>query len=330
LIAGPSGSGKSTAATSFLERLTEHRYQFCIIDPEGDYENLAGALTLGDSRHGPTVEAILQVLTRTDQNAVVNLVGMPLADRPPFFLKLLPRILELRARIGHPHWLVVDEAHHLLPTSWAHGPGMLPKDLNRTVYITVHPDQMARAALETVTKVVAVGGSPGQTIAKFCAARAEPAPQAAPDSQESGEVYIWSRGQRSGERVRLVRSEAEHHRHLRKYAEGELPPARSFYFRGPDNKLNLRAQNLILFMQLADGVDDATWIYHLKKGDYTRWFRDYIKDDALAQEAAALEHANLSPMESRAKLRATIEKAYTLPASAPLPMPGTDAAPIQQ
>src|SRR5207248_1459381 len=48
LITGPSGSGKSTAATSFLERLAEHGYQFCIIDPEGDYEAFAHAVTLGN------------------------------------------------------------------------------------------------------------------------------------------------------------------------------------------------------------------------------------------------------------------------------------------
>src|SRR5207247_1141920 len=47
LIAGPSGSGKSTAATSLLERLTEHAYQYCIIDPEGDYEGLPGPVALG-------------------------------------------------------------------------------------------------------------------------------------------------------------------------------------------------------------------------------------------------------------------------------------------
>ena len=47
LIAGPSGSGKSTAATSLLERLAEGHYQFCIVDPEGDYEGLEGTVTLG-------------------------------------------------------------------------------------------------------------------------------------------------------------------------------------------------------------------------------------------------------------------------------------------
>ena len=38
LVAGTSGSGKSTLATGLLERLAEQDYQFCIVDPEGDYE----------------------------------------------------------------------------------------------------------------------------------------------------------------------------------------------------------------------------------------------------------------------------------------------------
>ena len=46
--------------------------------------------------------------------------------------------------------------------------------------------------------------------------------------------------------------------------EGELPPERSFYFKGPERKLNLRARNLIQFLQLAEGIDVDTWTFHLK------------------------------------------------------------------
>jgi hypothetical protein len=112
----------------------------------------------------------------------------------------------------------------------------------------------------------------------------------------------------------------------RKYAEGELPPERSFYFRGPEGKLNLRAQNLFLFLQLADGVDDETWTHHLKQGDYSLWFRERIKNEDLAAEAEEVERREgITPRESRELIRQAIERHYTLPASAPLPMPGTDA-----
>ncbi|MBV8887023.1 MAG: hypothetical protein JO235_23930 [Chroococcidiopsidaceae cyanobacterium CP_BM_RX_35] len=88
------------------------------------------------------------------------------------------------------------------------------------------------------------------------------------------------------------------------------------YFRGPNGKLNLRAQNLILFTQLAQGVDDETWLYHLRQGDYSRWFRSAIKDEELANEAAQIERraTNTSAAESRDSIKAAIEQRYTLPA----------------
>jgi hypothetical protein len=41
-------------------------------------------------------------------------------------------------------------------------------------------------------------------------------------------------------------------------------------------------------LQLADGVHDETWIFHLKRGDYSSWFDRIIKDNDLAEEARAM------------------------------------------
>jgi HAD superfamily hydrolase (TIGR01484 family) len=328
LIAGPSGSGKSTVTTGFLEWLAERKYQFGVIDPEGDYEGLEGAVTLGNHQRGPGVEEVLQLLKGPEANVVVNLVGMPITERPPFFLTLLSRLQELRARTGRPHWLVVDEAHHLLPASWEPGPQVLPQGLDRLVLITVHPDQVAAAVLGTVTTVVAVGGAPEKTIGQLCEALGEKPPALTAGHLEPGEVLVWQRGEQAPPvRLHAVASRAERRRHSRKYAEGELPPDRSFYFQGPEGKLNLRAHNLFFFLQLAEGVDDGTWTYHLRRGDYSRWFRERIKDEDLAAEAARVEGlAGISPAEGRALIRAAVQQHYTLPASSPpLPMPGTDA-----
>ena len=110
----------------------------------------------------------------------------------------------------------------------------------------------------------------------------------------------------------VLRPDADRQRHRRKYAEGQLGPDKSFYFRGPDARLNLRAHNLQLFTQLAGGVDDETWLHHLRRQDYSRWFRDSIKDEALASDVAAIERQkDLSPAESRERVRAAIEERYT-------------------
>ena len=90
-------------------------------------------------------------------------------------------------------------------------------------------------------------------------------------------------------------------RHRRKYAEGELGE-HSFYFRGPDGELKLGLQSDDVF-RLAEGVDDGTWQHHLRAGDYSKWFPEQVKDDELADEAAAIEaDTGLGP-KSRAESR---------------------------
>jgi len=97
--------------------------------------------------------------------------------------------------------------------------------------------------------------------------------------------------------------------------EGELGKDKSFYFRGPEGKLNLRAQNLRIFIQLAEGVDDATWLHHLHQGDYAHWFRTIIQDTSLAEEASEIgKRRDLSARESRALVKTAIENRYTAPA----------------
>ena len=248
-------------------------------------------MVLGDPQRAPTVEEVLSLLETPDQNVVVNLLGIPLEHRPAFFDGLLPRLQELRARLGRPHWIVLDETHHLLPSTWDPPALTLPQELRGMLSITVHPESVAPAILTSVDLVLVVGESPDRTIRTFCEAVGEPPP--APTSLEklaSGEVLAWRR--REGAAPVLVRSEpprTERSRHSRKYAEGDLGPMRSFNFRGPEGKLNLRAQNLVTFLQLADGVDDETWTYHLKRKDYSKWFREGIKDDELGAEAERIE-----------------------------------------
>src|SRR5437763_15992588 len=120
-----------------------------------------------------------------------------------------------------------------------------------------------------------------------------------------GEGLAWfPKGEAAPLRLKTVRSSRERLRHVRQYAEGELSPQQSFFFRGPQSKLNLRAQNLRSFLQLAEGVDDETWMFHLRRGDFSSWFRTIIKDEELSREAAAIEcDDTASPADSRVRLR---------------------------
>jgi hydroxymethylpyrimidine pyrophosphatase-like HAD family hydrolase len=312
MIAGPSQSGKSTVTTGLVERLCEQGYQFCLVDPEGDYAEFEGAVSLGDAQHAPAVDEVLQVLADPAKNVSMNLLGVPLPDRPLFFTGLLPRLLEMRVKTGRPHWIVVDEAHHLLPSAWVPAPPV-PEKLQSMLLITMQPEHVAAAALEPVKLVLAVGREPQKIFAGFAHARKISPPNVAGEAElEPGEVLAWAVGEKwRPVRVRTERAKSDLKRHVRKYAEGELAPERSFYFRGPENKLNLRAYNLTLFSQLAEGVDEATWEFHLRRGDYSRWFRNKIKDPELAADAEQIERARLAPQESRERVLAAIQQRYT-------------------
>jgi hydroxymethylpyrimidine pyrophosphatase-like HAD family hydrolase len=313
LLAGTSGSGKSTFATGFLERLAERDYQFCIIDPEGDYDGFEEAVVLGDASRAPLVREVIELLGRPGRSCAVNLLAVGMENRPAFFDELFASLLELRAPTGRPHWIVIDETHHLLPSSWTPTPRTPAERPHGLMLITVHPDQVARVVLSSVDLIVAIGEAPAATLGTFAETLGEPAPPVAAEPLAAGEAIAWwRRPARDPFRFRSLPPRAERRRHLRKYAEGELGQDKSFYFRGPGGKLNLRAQNLQLFLQLADGVDDETWTYHLRQGDYSRWFREAIKDEPLADEVRQIEEAaGVSARESRARLRERVEQRYS-------------------
>jgi hydroxymethylpyrimidine pyrophosphatase-like HAD family hydrolase len=311
LVAGASASGKSSAVAGILEEFTEKGYQFCLIDPEGDFENFPGALPVGSPSEAPDSNVVAQALDST-QSLIVNLMAVRMSERPAAFAALLPKILEKRAQVGRPHCLVVDEAHHLLPPPWSPASDAIPQQLSGTILITVHPERVSPLALGFVDTVLATGADASQTLASFATISQISLPPKELPAPASGQALVWFA--RRGSAPMLVDSrlaKAERRRHRRNYAEGELSPEQSFYFRGPESKLNLRAHNLATFLQLADGVDDETWLFHLKRGDYSNWFGNTIKDAELAEAARQIEQKSDSS-DARATMREVLARRYTV------------------
>jgi energy-coupling factor transporter ATP-binding protein EcfA2 len=313
LVAGRSGSGKSTAVSGILEQLVERAYQFCLIDPEGDYDGFTDALSFGSAKEAPDAKAVVRALESPDESVVINLLGVSLDDRPSFLAGLLPHIQHLRNRTGRPHWLIVDEAHHLLPTSWSPVEGSLPRVLENTIFITVHPEQVAKPALQMVDVVLGIGESALTVFTSYAEHMQIQPPQYAGRTPKSGEALTWFvKTLQNPLLLTPVCGSRERVRHVRQYAEGELSPQQSFFFRGPQSKLNLRAQNLRSFLQLAEGVDDETWMFHLRRGDFSSWFKTIIKDEELAREAAEIERDEAaSPEDSRERIREAVDSRYT-------------------
>jgi HAD superfamily hydrolase (TIGR01484 family) len=318
LIAGSSGIGKSTLATALTERFVESKFQFCVFDPEGDYDGLEGAVRLGDGSSAPTKAQVLDLIAKADSNIVVNGLALRVNERPDFFADLLPGLTSFRRRTARPHWLVIDEAHHLLPKRRDDTRAILSLELPGAILITVHPEAISTDALRLVTAIIALGPKAKDVVQVFCHETGIGAPKAIP-TPKGARVLFWR--PQAGKRVKTVKviePRQSLKRHSRKYAEGQLDEAGSFYFHGPDNAMNLRAHNLMIFAQIAEGIDDKTWEFHLHAGDYSKWFRHQIRDKDLARETAeAEEDKTLSAEESRKRVLDAVRRRYTAPATAP-------------
>ncbi|HEX5931053.1 MAG TPA: HAD family hydrolase [Methyloceanibacter sp.] len=312
LVTGSSGGGKSTVVTALMEQMIDANLQFCVVDPEGDYAEFP-AVAVGDAKHEPRIPEVMDLLAKPDTSVVVNLLAIDPGERPRYLAGLLPELSKLRIETGRPHWIVLDEVHHCLPANWDPAPVSLPQELPAAIAVTVHPEEVAAEFLKMVTTVVGVGEQAKKMIETFCGARGE-ACGTFPERPDAKHGLVWT-ATGGVQAVALRRPKVRQKRHIRKYAQGELGEDRSFYFRGPQGALNLRAQNLAIFLQLAEGVDDQTWMHHLRAGEYSQWFDQAIKDEELAAEARIVEQdETLSVTETRTQIKKLVENKYTAPA----------------
>ncbi len=223
LVAGPSGSGKSTLTAGLVERLIEQTYQVCIVDPEGDYGSLQDVINLGDRQNAASLNEVLSILEDPKVNLNLNLLGVELADRPEYFARLSASLRVLRTRTGRPHWIVLDEAHHLMPLEWGHRSDDLSSQLGETVLVTVHPEHLPPPVLMRVDVVIAVGPSPAATLQKYSDVTGRPLPWLESLKYRKDHAVIWFPKADDSEPPCQIATMPPRHdriRHRRKYAEG--------------------------------------------------------------------------------------------------------------
>jgi haloacid dehalogenase-like hydrolase len=106
---------------------------------------------------------------------------------------------------------------------------------------------------------------------------------------------------------------------MRGTEEQVFDEARSFWFRGPSGALNLRAQSLPIFLQIGAGVDEETWLHHLRAGDFSRWFEEVVRNPELAARVRRVEvDQTLDAAGSRDAIRELVEGAHHAKGERPL------------
>ena len=314
LLVGTSGGGKSTLTTAFLESLIAAKYQFCLIDPEGDYLDFPDTVIVGDAEHEPVTNEIITLLENPEQNVVVCLLSIALDKRPAFFNSLLHELIDLRNRKGHPHWLILDEANHMLPSETEPSFFNIPDNLKNFWLITTEPIRINSSITNLVDTLIVVGEKTTEKVKQYASIKSLSFGPFNEINLDKGEAIVWENGNKQSPVV-ISHSTPKQltKRHIKKYATGNMD-YNEFYFKGPEGKLNLRAYNVVVFMQLAEGVDNETWMFHLKRHDYSEWFKNALHDDELADQAQEIENKSNDPKQSKDEILKLIAQKYTAPA----------------
>jgi hydroxymethylpyrimidine pyrophosphatase-like HAD family hydrolase len=314
LLVGPSGSGKSTLATTITEEMVDRNFSFCVMDPEGDYYELQHAVCVGSAASSPNIHDAIRLQHEAAVNLVINSQALTLSERRHLFAVLIDETTRWREETGRPHWLVIDEAHEVMPADRPNERLELPRGAPNTIFITMYPENLAAVLLRQIDTVLAFGPDPASFLAPFAEITGRPLPACIP-SPGQGNLLWWQ--PRSAENPTVVKPRPPHQthqRHIGKYAMGDVGAWHSFYFRGSQGKHNLPARNLYEFIETSDFVDDATWLYHLQSGHYATWFRSVIRDEDLAKEADRIgQTADLAPRDSRRQIKRAIWRRYAAP-----------------
>ncbi|WP_180899841.1 HAD family hydrolase [Martelella soudanensis] len=311
LIIGSSGSGKSSFATLLIEQMATRRQQFCIVDPEGDYETMDDVYTIGSRGAAPSLDAARSLLSRDFADVIVNMSGVVFEGRSNCLARLLPGVLELKQRYSRPHWMIIDEAHHFAEESYH----SLASDVSASgmVFVTMSPEALPCAILHKVTAVISVGLAAPENLARL--ARCLHKEVSTLSAIQPGQALLWRPLEGKGVEMLTVSAPTKpHFRHGGKYAVGDVGHERGFHFdvAGPRRV----ACNLSQFLEIANDVDDRAWQQHLRNGDFTRWFEHVIRDEGLARASQEAASAEISPVASRQAIRQAILDRYKITAEA--------------
>lgn len=299
LIAGGSASGKSYLGGALAERLIGRGYSVIVLDAEGDHVGLralAGVSVFGCENGAPPVEHIAEVLRRTDGGVVVDLSECDVAARETLHRTLSHRLSGLRAEIGRPHWVVIDEAHQPLGrasgwewASYVAGTGHC--------LITYQPAAMSDSTI-AITDVVIVlpraelkQQDPSiEILMKFCRLAHGEAARLVSEVSPGEGLVVFADGTRVPRPFRVEDRATPHVRHWHKYATVDLPWERRFFFaRGPGETVGIVAANMSAFHhELRRGAAEVLR-FHCANHDFSRWIRDVLADDELADAVRPLE-----------------------------------------
>lgn len=295
LIVGRSGSGKSFLAGMMAEQLLGLGYSLCLVDPQGDYAplgDLRGILKLGGREPLPQTEQVGRFVEHRFGSVLLDLSLTDHATQDRYVPPLVAQLEAEREATGLPHWIFLDEAHHLRPPDG----GALPS--RGYCLVTYRPHELTEAMRESIDVILALPGGKRPEGEERC-----PLETLEEDwklnfgtwRHAAGDQALIARP-RLGPAVRAFRlgpRRTRHVRHWHKYFGGRLPPALHFVFRTESEERRHVGANIEEFHRILVVCGPEVIRYHASRRDLSRWLRQAIQDVALGRTVHDLEQAFL-------------------------------------
>src|SRR5579883_389393 len=188
--AAAAGAGRGIGRL-LLERLSAVGLQLGVVDPDGTHADPPGAAVVGRDGRAPSVEEVTALLEQHPRRSVVAVLHRVASNERWAWLRgLLGRVGPLRARWGRPHWIVVHDAHRVLPA-----PSALPPDrpalLGGIVLETPHPAGLPSAVLDDVDVVLAAPEFAEASLAGFARATGKSPPRLPAVCSGANRIVAW-------------------------------------------------------------------------------------------------------------------------------------------
>jgi len=297
VICGSSGAGKSYLAGLVLEELVELGYSVVVCDPEGDHHGL-GELrgvyaTGGDEARLADPADVVRLLRHGCSSVVADLSHLGPADQATYAARLACEVEAHRAAVGLPQWFALDEAHGPLGRN-AEARRLIDPAGQGYLLVTWQPTDLSADALAAVDAVVALGSPEPESQFVDLAAAVAGLPRsdiARLLTGPCGRAVLASRDHPHQAVAFTIGTRATPHlRHLHKYDQRGVEPARQFRFlAGTAAPTGAIAANLAELEAELGRCGDEVLRHHCPRGDFSRWVADVFLDQPLAAALRAAE-----------------------------------------
>jgi hydroxymethylpyrimidine pyrophosphatase-like HAD family hydrolase len=324
LITGGSGSGKSFAAGLVAEQLIASGYSVCVFDPEGDHVRLAqlrGVSLIGGELELPIPDKLFDTHQGRLGSIVINLSGLPSAERQSYVSQALPVLNEQRKNTGTPHWILVDEAHE--PFSDDNIAKLISSGEKGFCLITYKPGAVLADTNRAFDFVLVVAGAGQATevagmVSGFTSFPEDALERFLEGAARQGQALLIRVSSLEVCALTLAPRAVTHVRHWHKYASGQLPADSHFVFRNEGALTGEHAGNIGEFHQKLECLETDSLLHHLRCHDFSRWIKEAMQDGELGAEIFTIEgrlgDAESSPSleKIRSAILAAIHKQYLL------------------